>query len=224
MHFHSTYTNLFSLNCFYKQNLSGQGGVAVALRQFPAQFSKFQQLFSMSAEEPTAGGETIGISPLCLYPRDLSKADVDKVLNNKLSVEKMVEKGPKVSYMATKGYLCFAAFQEANQNCNPLTTRAVFDALSTGDNVSPFEAQKMLDEFANDTSPDRSKFKSELLRTKLTGFSSIAFLLFLLGPIVGSTCLDALAYGWFPEWPGINNMPWSLLASPGVWSIPEYWI
>ena len=80
----------------------------------------------MSAEEPTAGGETIGISPLCLYPRDLSKADVDKVLNNKLSVEKMVEKGPKVSYMATKGYLCFAAFQEANQNCNPLTGKSAF--------------------------------------------------------------------------------------------------
>ena len=80
----------------------------------------------MSTEGPSLGGETIGISPLCLYPRDLSKADVDKVLNNKLSVEKMVEKGPKVSYMAEKGYLCFAAFQEANQNCNPLTGKSAF--------------------------------------------------------------------------------------------------
>jgi len=55
-------------------------------------------------------------------------------------------------------------------------------------------------------------------------YSSIAFLLFLLGPIVGSTCLAALAAGWFPEWPGIDNLPYSLLFGPGFWTIPGYWI
>jgi len=196
----------------------------VAFGQFPQQYEKFRQLYAMSDDEPTQGGETVGISPLCLYPRDLSKADLDKVLSNKLSVEKMVEKGPKVNYLSERGYLCYASFAFNNKGCNPLTVRAVFDAMSTGDNVSPEVAQANLDEFASDSSPGRAAFKNALLKTKLTGYSSIAFLLFLLGPIVGSTCLDALSAGWFPDWPGNDNMPWSLLVGPGVWTIPQYWI
>jgi hypothetical protein len=95
--------------------------------------------------------------------------------------------------------LCYESFAEANKGCNPLTVRAVFDALSTGDIVAPDVAQLKLNSFSNDQSPDYSVFKSELLKTKLAGFSSIAFLLFLLGPIVGSTCLESFALGWFPE-------------------------
>lgn len=202
----------------------GSGGGGIALKQFPRQFENFQKTIALSGEGPTVGGETVGVSPLCLYPRDLSKGDLDKVFNNKLSVEQMVERGPKPNYLSECGYLCFDSFVEANKGCNPLTVRAVFDAMSTSDIVSPEVVQAKLDEFSGDTSPDRAAFKSALLQTKLAGFSSIAFLLFLLGPIVGSTCLDAGAAGWFPDWPGNDNMPWSLLAGPGVWTIPEYWI
>lgn len=211
---------------FYIWFFGGSGGVGVALRQFPQQWSKFQQLFQMSGDGPTKGGEGIGVSPLCLYPRDICKADLDQVLGNKLTVEQMVERGPKVNYLSERGYLCFPAFAEANKGCNPLTVRAVFDSISTGDNVSPDVAQEKLSEFASDTSPDRAAFKNSLLKTKLTGFSSIAFLLFLLGPIVGATCLDALSAGWFPEWPGNDNLPYSLLGlgGPGVWTVPQYWI
>ncbi|KAL7541930.1 hypothetical protein ACHAXR_011362 [Thalassiosira sp. AJA248-18] len=209
---------------FYLWFFGGQGGATVALGQAPQQIAKFKQLYAMSDEGPTQGGETVGVSPLCLYPRDLNKADLDKVLNNKLSVEKMVEKGPKPNYLSENGYLCYASFVDANKGCNPLTIRAVFDAMSTGDNVSPIVAQTKLDEFATDASSDRSAFKNALLKTKLAGYSSIAFLLFLLGPIVGSTCLDALSAGWFPDWPGNDNMPWSFLVGPGIWTIPEYWI
>lgn len=166
----------------------------------------------------------MGISPLCLYPRDFSKADLDKVLNNKLSVVKMVEKGPQPNYLSQQGYLCYQSFAFNNKGCNPLTVRAVFDAMSTGDNVSPVVAQENLDDFRNDSSSDRATFKNALLKTKLTGYSSIAFLLFLLGPIVGSTCLDALNAGWFPDWPGGDNMPWSFVVGPGIWTVKEYWI
>lgn len=202
----------------------GSGGIGIALRQFPIQFQKFKELYAMSDEGPTAGGDTVGISPLCLYPRDISKADVDKILNNKLIVEQMVEKGPKVNYLSENGYLCYPAFVEANKGCNPLTIRAVFDAMATSDVLAPDVAQAKLDEFKNDNSPDKAVFKGSLLKTKLAGFSSIAFLLFLLGPIVGSTCLDAGSAGWFPDWPGNDSMPWSLLFGPGFWTIPEYWI
>jgi hypothetical protein len=204
---------------FFIWFFGGQGGATVALGQFPKQFEKFKSLFDMSEEGPTESGETVGLSPLCLYPRDISKADLEKVLNNKLSVEQMVSKGPKPNYLSEKGYLCFASFAEANSNCNPLTIRAVFDAMSTGDNVDPFIAQRKLDEFRNDP----SSFNSSLLKQKLAGFSSIAFLLFLLGPIVAETCLEAASFGWFPEWPGVDNLPWSLFFGPGFWTIPQYW-
>jgi len=198
--------------------------VGVALRQFPQQYANFKKLSAMSDDGPTLGGPTVGISPFCLYPRDLSKADIDKVLRNKLTVEEMVKKGPKPNYLSEKGYLCYPSFLDANKGCNPLTVRAIFDALSTGDNVSPDVAQVKLDKIKQDMSDDRSVFKSELLKTKFVGFSSIAFLLFLLGPIVGATCLESLAAGWFPEWPGNGYLPWSLLFGPGFWTIPNYWV
>ena len=72
---------------FFIWFFGGQGGATVALGQFPKQFEKFKSLFDMSEEGPTESGETVGLSPLCLYPRDISKADLEKVLNNKLSVE-----------------------------------------------------------------------------------------------------------------------------------------
>lgn len=205
---------------FYIWFFGGQGGATVALGQFPRQFEKFKSLFDMAADGPIAAGDTVGLSPLCLYPRDISKADLDQVLSNKLSVEQMVIKGPKPNYMSQKGYLCFESFADANKKSNPLTIRAVFDAMSTGDNVDPFVAQSKLDEFRSDP----SAFKNSLLKQKLAGFSSIAFLLFLLGPIVAETCLEAAFSGWFPEWPGGDNLPWSLLVGPGFWTIPQYWI
>mmetsp|Transcript_24859 Transcript_24859/g.49522 ORF Transcript_24859/g.49522 Transcript_24859/m.49522 type:complete len:276 (-) Transcript_24859:171-998(-) len=209
---------------FYIWFFGGSGGVGVALRQFPQQYANFKKLSAMSDDGPTLGGPTVGISPFCLYPRDLSKADIDKVLRNKLTVEEMVKKGPKPNYLSEKGYLCYPSFLDANKGCNPLTVRAIFDALSTGDNVSPDVAQVKLDKIKQDMSDDRSVFKSELLKTKFVGFSSIAFLLFLLGPIVGATCLESLAAGWFPEWPGNGYLPWSLLFGPGFWTIPNYWV
>eukprot|EP00548_Thalassiothrix_antarctica_P016512 CAMPEP_0194191076 /NCGR_PEP_ID=MMETSP0154-20130528/65428_1 /TAXON_ID=1049557 /ORGANISM="Thalassiothrix antarctica, Strain L6-D1" /LENGTH=248 /DNA_ID=CAMNT_0038913461 /DNA_START=242 /DNA_END=985 /DNA_ORIENTATION=- len=210
---------------FWLWFFGGQGGATVALGQFPQLIAKSKALFALSDEGPTAGGDNdnVGVSPLCLYPRDLSKADLDKLLNNELSVVKMVEVGPKPNYLSEQGYLNYYSFVDANKGCNPLSVRAVFDAMSTGDNVSPDAAQAALDSFKDDTSADRSVFKNALLKTRLTGYSSIGFLLFLLGPIVGSTCLDALYAGWFPEWPGGDSMPWSFLIGPGIWTVKDYW-
>jgi len=99
--------------------------------------------------------------------------DLQKILNNKLvrDVERMVKVGPKPNYLSEKGYLCYASFVDACKDCNPLTVRAVFDAMSTGDNVSPDVAQAALDSFA----ADLGEFKSALLRTKVSGKESLPF-------------------------------------------------
>ena len=186
---------------------SGGGGIAVGA--FPGMYDNFQGIQSLKGEGPTLGGEKVGISPLCGYPEDLYLADVEKILNNKMTVETMVKKGPKDSFWAEKGYLRLEAFQAANKNCNPLAVRAVFDAMTTSvATVSPIVAQEKLDSFKNDI----NAFKTSLLLSKAKGYSAIGFLLFLLG-IAAATCAASLKYGWFPEWPGDNLL-----------NISDYWI
>ena len=194
---------------FFLWFFGGSGGGGIAIGQFPKMYEKFQDLQSLKGQGPTTGGERIGLSPLCAYPEDLCVGDVQKILSNKMSVEKMVEKGPKDSFWAERGYLRYESFVAANKNCNPLALRAIFDAMTTsGYTVSPIVAQEALDTFRNDL----GAFKNSLLFSKLQGYASIVFLLFLLS-IAGGTCLSSLQAGWFPDWPGDNLL-----------TIPEYWI
>jgi hypothetical protein len=149
----------------------------------------------------------------------LSLSDVEKVLNQKIKVEQMVSRGPMDSFWAQRGYLRYEAFVQANQNCNPLAVRAIFDALTTSTStVEPDVAQELLDSFKGDV----GAFKRELLKSKVKGYAAIGTLLILLG-LAADVSGEALAGGWFPEWPGNDNFPVGLV-SPGVWTIPDYWI
>lgn len=144
-----------------------------------------------------------------------------------MTVEQMVKKGPKDSFWAERGYLRYEAFEAANPNCNPLALRAIFDALTTSTSiVEPDVAQELLISFRGDGRGDGiagvELFKWTLLKSKFSGYGAIGFLLFLLG-LAAATSAEALAKGWFPEWPGLENFPVGLV-DPGVWTIPDYWI
>lgn len=201
---------------FWFGGTSGGGGIALAA--FPKMYDRFSKVQDLKGVGPTLGGEKLGISTLlCGLPEDLSKADVEKILKNKMTTERMVDRGPQENYFASKGYLTFDAFEKANQKTNPLALRAIFDALTTSSSIAdPEDAQSLLDSFRDDT----ENFKSSLLKSKFRGYSAIGFLLFLLSLAVG-TCADAFSHGWFPEWPG--TLPIGLI-SPGFWTIPDYWI
>ena len=165
------------------------------------------------------------LSPLCLYPQDIALKDFSKIINNKMTVEQMVKKGPKDSFWAERGYLRYEAFEAANPNCNPLALRAIFDALTTSTSiVEPDVAQELLISFRGDGDgiAGVELFKWTLLKSKFSGYGAIGFLLFLLG-LAAATSAEALAKGWFPEWPGLVNFPVGLV-DPGVWTIPDYWI
>jgi len=95
---------------FFLWFFGGSGGGGIAIGQFPKMYEKFQDLQSLKGQGPTVGGERIGLSPLCGYPEDLCVGDVQKILSNKMSVEKMVEKGPKDSFWAERGYLRYESF------------------------------------------------------------------------------------------------------------------
>merc|ERR1711862_241250 len=174
---------------------------------------------SLKSSSSSVSEETIGISPLCGLPEDLKLIDIQKILNNRMTVEQMVKKGPKDSFWAEKGYLRFEAFESANKNCNPLAIRAIFDAMTTSTStVEPDIAQEYINSFRNDI----NTFKQTLLITKLKGYVAIGFLVFLLG-LAAVVSIDAFARGWFPLWPGRENFPIGLI-DPGFWTIPNYWI
>jgi hypothetical protein len=205
---------------FYLWFFGGSGGGGLGISAFPGMYRRFSDLQSLKGQGPTLGGENLGISPLCGLPEDLKRKDVEKILNKKMTVEQMVNKGPKDSFWAQKGYLRLEAFQAANKDCNPLAVRTVFDAMSTGtSNVEPDVAQKFLDDFKEDI----ESFKRTLLWSKFRGYSAIAAVLGLLG-LTASVCGQSFVDGWFPEWPGRENFPLSIFADPGLMSIKDYWI
>ena len=117
--------------------------------------------------------------------------------------------------------LAFEAFEEANKGANPLAIRAIFDTFNTStDIVAPDQAQALIDEYKQNP----KALAGKLLKAKLTGFSAIFTLLFLLG------LADVVAFGhakdgWFPAWPGLENMPASLFnPETGLTKIPDYWL
>mmetsp|Transcript_10532 Transcript_10532/g.23585 ORF Transcript_10532/g.23585 Transcript_10532/m.23585 type:complete len:188 (-) Transcript_10532:51-614(-) len=172
---------------------------------------------------PSLGGETLGISPLIGYPRDLYVSDVEQVVKNPLSVEQMVEKYPVENNLWSRnGYLTFKCFQEANQKANPLAVRAVMESMASsgGEVVEPEKAQEKLEQYASNV----DALKQDLLKNKLVGYSSIATLFFLLG-LADVVAAGHLYHGWFPEWPGAENFPWTVFDSDkGLGAIPKYWI
>jgi len=202
----------------------GSGGGGIALAQFPKMYARAREISGLGGA-PSAGGEGVGVSPLCGLPEDIRLGDLKQILGNKMSVEKMVEKGPKNSYLAECGYLSFDAFQAANPKANPLAVRAVFISITKGsDTVEPDKAQEKFDAYAAGLAAGDGgeAFADGVLRSKVVGYGAIGFLLFLLG-IAGTVCVQSIYLGWFPDWPGGQNFPASLI-DPGVLSIPQYWI
>jgi hypothetical protein len=208
---------------FFFWFFGASGGAGLARSAFPRMFAALRTIRSLRDEGPTLGGsETLGISPFCGYPRDLHVADVERILSNPLTVEEIVEKYPQEgNFLSKAGYLTYDAFVQANEGCNPLTVRAVFDTFKQSTDASePDVAQQKLDEYRQDV----YKVRDALLRSKFQGYFAIFALLFLLG-LADVVAADEAYHGWFPDWPGGRNIPASLFEPGGSpWTIPDYWI
>ena len=75
------------------------------------------------------------MSPLATigFPEALKVADVKYVIDKLPSVEEMLKKGPKKSYMAQLGYIEREGFNAAvPADSNPLVVYAAFEALAKG--------------------------------------------------------------------------------------------
>lgn len=214
---------------FFIWFFGASGAAGIARSAFPRMYSNIQEIQSYKdialskVLSKNAEAKTVGISPLCGYPRDLAVDDLNKIVNNRLNIEKIVAKYPVENNLwAKKGYITYEAFKKANADVDPLAVRAVFDCFSQSTEVSnPDIAQKKLDSYQDSL----DNFKADLFYSKAVGWAAIAALLGLLG------LADIEAYGfaytgWFPDWPGGRLWLEGGLIDPktGPWTIPKYWI
>lgn len=209
---------------FFLWFFGASGSAGIARGQFPKMFGQVQTIQGLKGVGPTLGGPSLGLNPLCGYPQDLAVADVEQIVSksNKLSVQNIIDKFPNDgTFLAQQGYLTYAAFCAANKDSNPLAVRAIFDSFGQStDACDPKVAAAKLESYAQ--AP--SKLNGQLLASKVSGWAAIAILLFLLG-LADIVALGHAYEGWFPDWPGGRNFPFSLLDEDGsLFSIPKYWI
>jgi len=196
---------------FYLWFFGASGGLGIALGAFPQMYGRFQDMRALKGTGPSLGGDTVGLNPLCGYPEDLSVKDLEKIVNNKLNIEQIVEKFPiENNFLSKSGYVTFAAYEKANQGCNPLAVRAVFDTFAqSADACDPFRAQDKIDSYKEDI----YRINGGLLNSKATGYAAIGTLLFLFG-LADVIVLGHAKDGWFPGW------TWA----DGIFNIPQYWV
>ena len=153
----------------------------------------------------------VGVSPLVGYPEDIAIKDIQKVANNRMTIEQMVKKFPEEdNYLASKGYITYSAFEKANSGANPLAIRAVFDTFSQSTDISePKIAQEKLEIYKNDV----YAINGGLIKSKITGYVTTFTLLFLLG-FADITAFGHANDGWFHDWK----------LSDGIQNIPDFWI
>ncbi len=200
-----------SRTAFFGWFFGASGGAGIARSAFPRMYSEFQYIRSLKGSQPTQGGETLKLNPLCGYPEDLSIKDLEKVVNNRLSIEQIVQKFPiENNFLSKKGYVTFAAFEMANKGANPLAVRAIFDTFAQSTDVcDPFIAQDKIDSYKEDI----SVVGGALFKSKIVGYVAVFALLFLLG-LADVIAAGHARDGWFHDWK----------LSDGIFSIPDYWI
>ena len=164
---------------FFGWFFGASGGAGIARSAFPRMYSEFQYIRSLKGSQPSQGGDTLRLNPLCGYPEDLSIKDLKKVVNNRMSIEQIVQKFPiENNFLSKKGYITFAAFEMANKGANPLAVRAIFDTFAQSTDVcDPFIAQDKINSYKEDI----SVIGGALFKSKITGYVAVFALLFLLG-------------------------------------------
>ena len=229
----SSTTSLFVLDpaemsgartAFFLWFFGSSGGLGVALSAFPKLVSNFLEIRKLKGIGPTKDGERIGLSFLTGYPEDLYASDILNIANFPQSTEEIVKQYPIPNdFLSSRGYLTYAAFQQAHAaqgQTNPLAVRAVFDAFSTSDTVNPIVAQNKLDQLKKNP----ASIQTDLLKNKLSCYGAVLTLLFLLG-LAELIAAGHAWQGWFPEWPGGVDFPTRLLEpNAGLQDIPKYWV
>jgi hypothetical protein len=215
-----------SRGLFYLWFFGASGSAGIGRKAFPAFLEKETEKQNLAELGPTLGGDDFGLSPFCVYPKDLKTADVETIVSLPLTVEQIVSKYPvENNFLSAKGYLTFEAYKRytsQDSGCNPLAVRAIFDTLNCNSNVcEPDKAQTALDSYKQDI----NAIKSGLLVATATRFGGIFALILLLFLADWQAFIVHAFAGWLPEWPGFDDFPSSFFdPETGIQAIPKYYM
>mmetsp|Transcript_19981 Transcript_19981/g.33727 ORF Transcript_19981/g.33727 Transcript_19981/m.33727 type:complete len:247 (-) Transcript_19981:126-866(-) len=170
--------------------ICGNGGLTIGLAQFPVLAGRLKDGLSRAGQD-SRGGPTLEVPhALLLYPEPLSIFDLDAVIGAPalIDLEELIAAGPQETYLQQRGYLTFAAFEQAlsrgpGGGFNPLAVRAVFDALfKTQDAVEPTVAIEALAKWKSEgsTGTEGASFTRDLVGAKAGSYVPIATFVFLL--------------------------------------------
>lgn len=164
---------------FWFYFIAGSGALGIGASQVPKIKSSFDVLKNYAQSPITEGGEDL-LTPFG-YPEPIKTKDVQKILAQLPSVETILQKGEKTSYMAKKGYCERSGFTNALKDCNPLAANAVFEALSggAGDLIAPDILSTKMDQLKG-----LDDFQSQLRAATLQKTSAYAVFAFLMALIL----------------------------------------
>lgn len=172
----------------------GSGALGIGGAQIPKLLAEFKELQAL-AGGVTKGGKILSILPLATlgYPESLREADIEDIINSVPSVETILKKGPKTSYLAQKGFLEREGFSASLPGRNPLALYAAYDALSKGggDLAAPQEAAQVI---AAWKSGGVEAFKNSLLLAtvrKYSAYSVFALLIALVLDLIIESGINA---------------------------------
>jgi hypothetical protein len=178
---------------FWFYFLAGSGALGIGGSQIPKIKASYDELKNYAQSPVTQGGEDL-VTPLG-YPEAVKVRDIEKILGQLPSVETILQKGEKASYMAQKGYCERNGFVNALEGCNPLAANAVFEALSggAGDLIAPDILSTKMDQL-NSVEDFQSQLRAATLQ-KLSAYAVFAFLLGLILDLIIESGINA----WLPD-------------------------
>lgn len=167
---------------FFLFFFGGSGALGIGGNQIPKILKEYENIKALGGGS-TKGGEILECNFLATigYPEPLRKNDIEEIIQNCPSVDKIIAKGQKKTYIAKLGYVEKEAFDEVMASSNPLARFAVFEAIAGGGAstvASPDEFKLKIASWKE--SDGLETFKSDLLKAALKRYSAFAVFAFLI--------------------------------------------
>jgi hypothetical protein len=159
---------------------AGSGALGIGGAQVPKILASFDALKQLAASPLTEGGDDF-CTPFG-YPEAVKTKDLQKIIEVLPTVDVILDKGAKTSYMAQRGYCERSGFVNALEGCNPLAISAVYDAVSggAGDLLAPEQVSSGITELKTNGLDGFQSLLNVATAKKLSAYGVFAFLIALV--------------------------------------------
>mmetsp|Transcript_36163 Transcript_36163/g.47697 ORF Transcript_36163/g.47697 Transcript_36163/m.47697 type:complete len:247 (+) Transcript_36163:87-827(+) len=169
---------------FYFFFFAGSGALGIGFAQVPKLIAEYKEVQSRGGGE-SMGGKDLQCSPFATigYPEPLKELDVQYVIDNMPSTDKIAAAGEKKAYLSQMGFLERKAFYKCLPNANPLVLYAAFDAMAKGGGsfVSPDQALEVVQQWKEE---GPQAFARSLQAATLKKYSAYIVFAFLIGLVL----------------------------------------